>query len=526
MRTTPSTPPATRPHDRFAEVVPPPAGRPRPLRPKRATVIGAGIAGLAASTILAEHGIEVTVIEGQDHLGGRVGAWPIDGERTMSRGFHAFFRQYYNLRDLLSRADPELHNLKPVDDYPLIHSSGRVDTFASTPRTPPLNLLGFVWQSPSFPLAGLADVDIAAAIELIDVDFPADFGRYDGHSAADFLERLRFPEGARHLALEVFARSFFADPADFSAGELVAMFHTYFTGSAEGLLFDVPDDDYDSALWAPLGRYLTGLGVTLRTGTKALSLETGDDGWRVSIEAGDVRSDGLVLAADPAGTRDLLRSGRESLIAAVPTAGDWIESVLAQRNAPAFAVLRIWFGAPVAADRPAFLGTSGYDVLDNVTVLERFEAGAARWARDHHGSVVELHAYALETDPRSADGAAAAESDLVARMLADLHRVYPETADLPILESELLIEADCPLTDTRPWAERPEPATPIPGLAVAGDHVRCETPVALMERAATTGYLAANHLLSAWRVEGTQIWSPPRRGLLRRGVLGRLRTRR
>ena len=56
--------------------------------------------------------------------------------------------------------------------------------------------------------------------------------------------RCSWPGRARHLALEVFARSFFADPHDFSAGELVAMFHTYFVGSAEGLLFDVPDDDY------------------------------------------------------------------------------------------------------------------------------------------------------------------------------------------------------------------------------------------------------------------------------------------
>ena len=44
----------------------------------------------------------------------------------------------------------------------------------------------------------------------------------------------------------MFARSFFADPDEFSAAELVAMFHIYFLGSAEGLLFDVPDDDYDT----------------------------------------------------------------------------------------------------------------------------------------------------------------------------------------------------------------------------------------------------------------------------------------
>ena len=42
----------------------------------------------------------------------------------MNRGFHAFFRQYYNLRALLRRADPALSMLAPVDDYPLIDGDG------------------------------------------------------------------------------------------------------------------------------------------------------------------------------------------------------------------------------------------------------------------------------------------------------------------------------------------------------------------------------------------------------------------
>ena len=88
------------------------------------------------------------------------------------------------------------------------------------------------------------------------------------------LDRLKFPDAARHLALEVFARSFFADPQQFAAGELVAMFHSYFLGSSEGLLFDVPIDDYDRVLWAPLGRYLAGLGVEIRTGTEVAALRS------------------------------------------------------------------------------------------------------------------------------------------------------------------------------------------------------------------------------------------------------------
>jgi len=39
-----------------------------------ALVVGGGIAGLAAATVLAERGVQVTVIEKESFLGGRAGA--------------------------------------------------------------------------------------------------------------------------------------------------------------------------------------------------------------------------------------------------------------------------------------------------------------------------------------------------------------------------------------------------------------------------------------------------------------------
>jgi isorenieratene synthase len=72
--------------------------------------------------VLAERGARVTLLEPDAELGGRVGAWRdtlADGTSfAMERGFHAFFRQYYNLRALLRRIDPELARLTPVDRLP------------------------------------------------------------------------------------------------------------------------------------------------------------------------------------------------------------------------------------------------------------------------------------------------------------------------------------------------------------------------------------------------------------------------
>ncbi|MGN6607131.1 MAG: FAD-dependent oxidoreductase [Jatrophihabitans sp.] len=491
----------TRPgRDKRAEHHPAHHGASDDGRTHHVAVLGGGVAGLAAATALAERGVAVTLLEQHEQLGGRVRAWPVahaDGPATMSRGFHAFFRQYYNLRALLRRVDPSLRRLVPVADYPLLSADGFEDSFARIPRRPPWNLITFVLQSKTFTLADLKHIDGDAATELLNVDFPRTFEQHDGESAADYLDRLRFPTPARHLALEVFARSFFAHPSDFAAGELIAMFHAYFLGSAEGLLFDVPDDDYDSALWAPLAGHLRQRGVDVRTGTAVEAVASSTTGVEVLTSTGVVEADAVVVATDLATTQGLLLPPD-----ATSAGDDWRERLAALRMAPPFAVHRLWFDRPAASERPPFLGTAGFGRVDNISVLERFEAGAATWAARTGGSVVELHAYALDdTD----------EAGLRAEMRATLDRLYPEYAHASVVADEFLLNADCPLVGVEPWARRPGVSTPDPRIVLAGDGIRCDFPVALMERAATTGFLAANELLQQWRLAGHGLWTVPLR---------------
>jgi carotenoid phi-ring synthase / carotenoid chi-ring synthase len=338
---------------------------------------------------------------------------------------------------------------------------------------------------------------VPAALELLDIDFPATFSRYDGESASDFLDRLHFPPSARHLALEVFSRSFFAHPDDFSAGELVAMFHTYFLASSEGLLFDVPRDDYDSCLWHPLWRYLERLGAEVRTRESVVAIDVSDKLLRIGLNSGaQLEAGALVLATDPATLRRLVLESE---------LGDegWRARVVATGQAPPFAVWRLWLDRLVAHDRPAFLGTSGFGPLDNISVLERFEDGAQRWSAAHGGSVVELHAYALVEQPD--------DHLLKDRLLVELRRVYPELTGASIVAEEWLVNEDCPLWDTGPWEQRLTVDTPSPQIMLAGDGIRCDFPVALMERAATTGFLAANQLLSIHGVAGHDLWTAPMR---------------
>lgn len=498
--------------DRRAVKIPAPSGASRPGQPRRVVVVGGGIAGLAAACGLLERGVAVDLIEPEEQLGGRVRAWEVTssaGNVTMSRGFHAFFRQYYNLRALLSRAGDLGTLLRPVEDYPVVSAKGDRDSFTHIPRTPPWNFISFVLRSPTFTARDLTKVDIDTALSLLDVDFPDTYKGFDGVSAADFLDQLRFPDRARHLALEVFARSFFADPREFSAGELVAMFHSYFLGSAEGLLFDVPRDDFETSLWKPLGAALEQAGLR-RIGGSVVGIEHDltSESWSATLSDGrQYDADAIVLAAGPAATRDIVEASPG--FQAHPQLAEWKRRMGLVELAPPFAVLRLWFDGLVKADRPAFLGTAAFGPLDNISVLERFEAGAAAWSSAQGGSVVELHAYAI---PVECMGDPEQEQALASRLRDELSRVYPETAKLGVVAEELLIERDCALMSTGPWDERPTVHTPHPSLVLAGDWVRCDLPIALMERAATTGWMAANELLERWGVAGHELWSVPPQG--------------
>jgi isorenieratene synthase len=97
-------------------------------------------------------------------------------------------------------------------------------------------------------------------------------------------------------------------------------------------------------------------------------------------------------------------------------------------------------------------------------------------------------------------------------MLARLSELYPETKQARVVEERLLCRNDCPRFGPGEFVARPEVATPHPGVVLAGDGIRIDLPVALMERAATTGWSAANKLLTRFGLAGHPLTTVPTHG--------------
>jgi len=470
-------------------------------------VIGGGIAGIAAAMVLAERGGRVTLLEREHYLGGRAGAWS-DGLQDgtafqMERGFHAFFRQYYNLRQLLRRTDPDLGCLTPAHDYPILTPTGN-ESFAGLTHAPLWNVAKLTWRTETLGVRDLMKVNVPAALAMLRFDGAATYAAWDTATAGAYLDSLRFPPLARQRLLHVFAHSCFNPQADMSAAELLQMLHFYFTANHDGLVFDTANRPFSHGIFIPLGERLAGLGVDVRLGVSAGPLRRRETGWQVDSTAGSLEADGVVLATDVPGLHQVLR---ESAGLDDPAFRAQTGSL---RVTNAFAVWRLWLDRPVRRERIGFAGTAGVGPLDNISVYEALEDESRDWARRTGGSVVELHAYAL--------GPGQAPEALRAELLAGLHALYPETREARILDQRFLLRQDCPAFAPGSYVLRPGVATPYRGLALAGDFVKLPFPTALMERAASAGFLAAGCLLNEVDVAPEPLWSVATRGPLARTV--------
>lgn len=165
------------------------------------------------------------------------------------------------------------------------------------------------------------------------------------------------------------------------------------------------------------------------------------------------------------------------------------EQVKKLRVADPFAVARFWFDRDFDWEHSNFTSLSGYRLTDSITLYHRIQEQFIKWHQKTGGSVVELHAYCYKEKEFPS------QQTLLATFEEELYEIVPSLREANLLHQELVNQKNFSGYPPGSYAERPETCSGIPNLLFAGDWVKMPFPCGLMERAVSSGLLAANAIL-------------------------------
>ncbi|HEY9734778.1 MAG TPA: FAD-dependent oxidoreductase [Trichocoleus sp.] len=216
-----------------------------------------------------------------------------------------------------------------------------------------------------------------------------------------------------------------------------------------------------------------------------------------------LEADYYVLAADIPGIKHLF-SLSEGMTE--PVLASQVDKL---QVADPFAVGRFWFDRDFDWQHSWFTSLSGYRLTDSITLYHRIQQDYIDWAERTGGSVVELHAYCYKEKEFPT------QQDLLTTFEAELYEIVPELKGATVLHRQLVNQKNFAGFPPGSFADRPATETGVPNLRFAGDWVKMPFPCGLMERAVSSGLLAANTILKQEGVQRRPILSVNPEGVLK-----------
>jgi squalene-associated FAD-dependent desaturase len=499
-------------------------------------VIGGGLAGLAAAEAASRHGLRVELFEQAATLGGRAGSFVepfadelVDFSQHAAMGCCTNFLDFCRRTGVADcfRRENRLNFLGPDNE---------LHRFAPSRWLPAPFHLGAGLQSLTF-LTARERREIARAIRALarvrEREAPAEpqlrrditprpSARREPRPPeptqlrpetvfGDWLQRERQSENAvRHFWSVIIhgALSETVENVSLSAARKVFVDSLLASRGAGDLI--LPNEPLGAILDLSVARSLTDRGIALHRGTRAMWVESGDDGeLSLVLAEGDARLfDAVVLAVPWHRAAGLFPP---SLLDDLPAL------VSAQElSSGAIAAVHLWFDRPVTP--------LPHSVLVGKLAQWIFRPGRVR-ARTHAGDDAVDDSGAACVQARTLPDAAyfqvlisaahrlapADKNALLAQVCEEIAAAFPETKNAALLHSRVVVQPQA-VFSMRPGASalRPPQATPIANLFLAGDWTATGWP-ATMEGAVRSGYLAVEALLrSAGRPHSILVPDLPR----------------
>jgi squalene-associated FAD-dependent desaturase len=456
----------------------------------RVAVVGGGLAGLAAGSVLAENGFQVTLFERRPYLGGRASSYqhPGTGE-VVDNCQHVLLGCCTNLIEFYRRIGVA-NEIRWFDQLTFLEPGGRASVIRPSSLPAPLHMALSFLQASCLDLSDKLAVGVAMAA--LAPATPSDNGE-------TFLTWLR-RHGQTDCAINRFWKTVLVSALNeeldrVSASSAGQVIRESFLKSAPAGRMGVPTVPL-SDLYSAAGDYIRARvgGVELRCNVESFRTEPAEVKL---LASGEQRNFDFVILAVPF---DVLCRMLPQTSAAEP-----LRENLSHFETSPITGIHLWFDRQITDLEHAVL-------LDR-TIQWMFHKSKlfARGGQSSNGSYVELVVSSSKTLVEKS------RAEIIDMATTELREFFPAAGDANLVKSTVIKEIHATYSP-RPGidAYRPGPQTAWPRVFLAGDWTATGWP-ATMEGAVRSGYLAAEYLGRAAGHRNVAFLTPdlPAEGLMR-----------
>ena len=441
--------------------------------PETITVVGGGIAGIAAACALSGAGYGVHLVERRPYLGGRASSYehPGTGE-IIDNCQHVLIGRCTSLIDLYRRLGA-VGSIRWYDRFTFLTPEGPPSVIEPGRLPAPFHSTAAFLRAPAFSLRD--KLAIARGLAAFLPGLPPD-------SEEDFLHWLR-RHGQTERAIDRFWKPVLVSALNedldrISVHYAAKVFRESFLLSPQSGRMGIPAVPL-SELYNRAIDYIRQRGgeVFLRTSVDAVA--SSGHGWLTTVTSGgesrQVASDAVILALSFEGMASLLPS-----LPPNPAAQDLADHLARFEHSPITGI-HLWFDREVT--------DLDHAVLLDTTIQWMFnKSGLQPTHRTSEGSYLELVVSA------SRSLVSMQRQSIIDLALSELARFFPAVRAATLLKAAVVKEVRATYS-IRPQLDtlRPSAISPWPGVFLSGDWTATGWP-ATMEGAARSGFLAAEAL--------------------------------